>query len=212
MSTALRFDKLNQLTASNRKSIPYSKYFGEMVLTAEQRLQRISFAEEVEETMLFVFSLIEEMLVTDSMDEGYIESELRTMFEGIVASYIAIDAQTSRYISEFARNTLRTTLDHLDEEFYLSNDRAILIAENEANSVINHGEYMDAISSGATHKTWLDFGDQRVRMTHKEINGTTIPIDEPFVVGEGLMMFPKDTSLGAPTEEIANCRCSVTYQ
>lgn len=53
--------------------------------------------------------------------------------------------------------------------------------------------------------------DQRVRKTHREVDGETIPIDEVFLVGESLMRFPKDTSLGASAEEIVNCRCVVKY-
>lgn len=38
-----------------------------------------------------------------------------------------------------------------------------------------------------------------------------IDIFEPFEVGNSLMMFPKDHSLGAQVKEIAGCRCSLKY-
>lgn len=62
-------------------------------------------------------------------------------------------------------------------------------------------------------KSWQDVGDRRVRPTHKSatINNQHILINMPFVVGESLMMFPTDTSLGAQAKEILRCRCSAIY-
>jgi hypothetical protein len=84
-------------------------------------------------------------------------------------------------------------------------------AENEANSVKNYTDYRKAIEKGKTKKKWIDMRDKRERKTHLEVGGTVIPINEPFVVGNSLMMFPKDDSLGAADKEIINCRCSVKY-
>lgn len=53
--------------------------------------------------------------------------------------------------------------------------------------------------------------DRRVRHTHEMVDGETIGIYDAFEVGDALMMFPKDDSLGAGQEEIANCRCVVEY-
>ena len=53
--------------------------------------------------------------------------------------------------------------------------------------------------------------DERVRDTHAEIDGVTIPINDAFVVGNSLMDYPMDTSYGADLEEVINCRCGCIY-
>ena len=60
-------------------------------------------------------------------------------------------------------------------------------------------------------KTWVDFGDNRVRQSHVIVNGTTLPEDGIFNVGGSRLRFPADTSLSASTKEIINCRCSSQY-
>ena len=56
-------------------------------------------------------------------------------------------------------------------------------------------------------KTWHTACDSSVRGTHKEANGQTKPLNEPFIVGGSRLMFPGDTSLFADPREIYNCRC-----
>lgn len=64
-------------------------------------------------------------------------------------------------------------------------------------------------------KSWLDMRDKRVRPTHREAGrvygASSILVNEAFIVGGSRMMYPGDTSLGAPIREIANCRCSAQY-
>jgi hypothetical protein len=64
-------------------------------------------------------------------------------------------------------------------------------------------------------KSWLDMRDKRVRPTHVEAGrrygAASIPVNEAFIVGGSRMMYPGDTSLGAPVREIAHCRCSAQY-
>ena len=68
----------------------------------------------------------------------------------------------------------------------------------------------------ALKKSWLDLRDARVRATHLQAGRTyqaaPIPVNEAFIVGGARLMFPGDTSLGAPIREIAHCRCSARYQ
>jgi len=61
-------------------------------------------------------------------------------------------------------------------------------------------------------KTWWTMRDNMVRESHAAVHGVTVPFDEPFEVGDSLLMFPGDTSLGAGVEEIANCRCSPLFR
>jgi len=58
-------------------------------------------------------------------------------------------------------------------------------------------------------KTWACQHDDRTRVTHVKADGQTKAAHVPFRVGGSQLQFPCDPS--APIEEIANCRCYVTW-
>lgn len=58
-----------------------------------------------------------------------------------------------------------------------------------------------------TQKRWRCHHDDRTRKTHRDADGQTVPLDDPFHVGRDLLMYPGD-SMGSAGETI-NCRCSV---
>jgi hypothetical protein len=60
-------------------------------------------------------------------------------------------------------------------------------------------------------KSWITLRDNRVRATHHAAHGQTRLINEAFAVGSSSMMYPGDTSMGAPIREIIHCRCSAQY-
>lgn len=210
MNKALQFDELNVLS-ENRRSEPYEEYFDKMSISDKQKRLRIAFSEQMEEVILFCLSLIETMAENEEVDKEYIENELSEQYLAITAIYFAVDDYITDYVRQFSHDVVQSTFDHIKEEYYLSRDRAMFISECEANTSLNYKEYTDAIKSGKKYKTWKDIGDKRERRTHLEVGGTTIPIKELFAVGDSLMLFPKDTSHGASSKEIVNCRCSIQY-
>lgn len=98
----------------------------------------------------------------------------------------------------------------VNNNYWLSVDRAIIIAENEANTTFNLHDYEDAKELGFKFKTWITENDAVVRKTHKPLHEMTIPIDSLFAVGNSQMRYPKDALLGN-AREIVNCRCVVEY-
>lgn len=61
-------------------------------------------------------------------------------------------------------------------------------------------------------KRWKTRGDERVRASHRAMNGQTKPGDAPFVTPRGaLLMNPGDMSMGAGVSEVARCRCRAIY-
>lgn len=210
MNKALQFDELNVLS-ENRRSEPYEEYFDKMSISDKQKRLRISFSEQMEEVILYALSLIETMVENEEIDQEYIENELSEQYLAIAAIYFATDDYITDYVRQFSHDVVQSTFDHIKEEYYLSRDRAMFISECEANTSLNYKEYKDAIKSGKKYKTWKDIRDTRERRTHLEVGGTTIPIKELFAIGDSLMLFPKDTSHGASSKEIVNCRCSIQY-
>lgn len=204
-------DELSGVSEENMRSIPYDEYFGEMDLSEEEIEKRKQFSKEFEDVMLFIFALFSIMKQYENINKQYIIGQLHSRYSEVVLKYMEIDKYLDGYISDFSIETVDATIKHIDDPFYLSNDRGILISENEANGIFNYGEFSEAIRAGRKKKQWVDVRDRKERETHREVGGTVIPIEDTFVVGNSLMLFPKDTSLGAEMKELANCRCTVKY-
>ena len=57
-------------------------------------------------------------------------------------------------------------------------------------------------------KVWDAIGDRLTRPDHNSMNGQVVAFDEPFVAPDGSRLaHPRDATLGAPAEQIVNCRC-----
>lgn len=57
-------------------------------------------------------------------------------------------------------------------------------------------------------KQWFATLDDRTRKAHRELDGMTVPLDEPFINSVGEIMFPGDTD--ADADNYWNCRCTMT--
>ncbi|AHJ10702.1 putative head morphogenesis protein [Rhizobium phage vB_RglS_P106B] len=149
-----------------------------------------------------------------NLDERYFTRELRDKrFDRIVARAIAderrLPADTiDKIVTAYKNNALRY--------------RGESIGRTEAIQSLNRSEWeahMQAVDMGALRKGdvsrhWDSAGDSRVRWSHKRMdalyNEKGVGLDEPFVSPSGaIMMYPGDTSLGAPADEVIMCRCRV---
>lgn len=211
------YDELN-IRPNNRRSEPYKEYFSKMSISDKEKQERIAFSKQMEEVVLYILALIETTIESGETKREYIQTQFYDKYLDVIASYMLIDTYIKQYAVDITKQIIDTTFERLSSEdksitddYYLSNDRAMFISECEANSILNYRQYSKAVKSGKTKKTWIDVGDKRERETHLEVGGTTIPINEPFSVGDSLLMFPTDHSLGASADEIVNCRCSIQY-
>lgn len=87
--------------------------------------------------------------------------------------------------------------------------QADMLARTDLNSLANGASHAAAQLSGVGFKTWLSAGDEKVRETHQEADGQTVPLNATFTVGGEEAMFPGDSSLS--DAEAANCRCTCIY-
>lgn len=137
---------------------------------------------------------------------GYLSNERRDRrFDHIVTS--AIEAgkpvpqdELSKIVTRYQARLLQT--------------RGETIARTETTQALNHGrqtkmEDVAARTGGEVIKTWE--ATSGARHSHARADGQDRPLHEPFEVGGHQLMYPGDTSLGAPPDEVINCRCSVTY-
>lgn len=89
--------------------------------------------------------------------------------------------------------------------------RAATIARTEVLTASNEGSLRGAKATGLPMtKTWLTRLDGRERDSHRAMNGTEIPIDQPFMFDNAQMQKPGD--IGAPADEVVNCRCVLAYK
>lgn len=146
----------------------------------------------------------------ENLDDNYFTRALRDKrFDRTVEKAIRegkpLDAETiNKLVLRYKDNTLKY--------------RAESIARTESIQSLNRAEYeahkqavdMGAVNQGAMKRVWDSAGDSRVRWSHRKLDGQTVGIDEPFISPSGAkMMFPGDTSLGAPADEVVMCRCRV---
>lgn len=201
---------------SKNRSVPYKRYFGEMLLTNAEVKYRIRLAKALEGAFGHLFDFMSaQKEVGDPFDTLFlIAMTVQWVRDAIEGFGIDLDgiSYLPRYIEELSQEVVEATIKNIDDSYYLSDDRAKYIAENEANTIQNGVDFGTAVAEGKTEKTWHTMEDRYVRPTHADVDGVTIPIDEPFHVGNSLMMYPKDwETFEAGAEEICNCRCSVTY-
>lgn len=211
------YDELN-IRPNNRRSEPYKEYFSKMSISDKEKQERIAFSEQMEEVVLYILALIETTIESGETNQEYIQTQFYDKYLDVIASYMLIDTYIKQYALDVTKQIIDATFERFSSEdksitddYYLSNDRAMFISECEANSILNYRQHSKAVKVGKTKKKWIDVGDKRERKTHLEVGGTILPIDEPFSVGDSLLQFPKDTSLGASADEIVNCRCSIQY-
>lgn len=205
--TKLSFDELNSLSRSE-----YEEYFGEMGIDDDAKEDRVLLAMFLEDEFMRILSRIE-LSITNGVpyfmdsfslfEEAFVIAACMRM--GITEDMVRQQAQN------FANDVALSTFRHEDDPYFLSADRAVNMAKTESNAINNYGDLLDAKNSGKTKKTWNTIIDGREREWHKDVNRTTLPIEEPFDVNGELMMQPLDDTMGASADNIANCRCWLTF-
>lgn len=85
------------------------------------------------------------------------------------------------------------------------------VAQTGVTEAFNQGQ-TDSLNSRDSSewpitKTWVTMGDHRVRPTHVEADGQTVPYGSMFIVGGWPIKFPGE----GPPSEAVNCRCHLEY-
>ena len=235
------FDRLSALNTSNSsgtiRSIPINRYFNEMDLTPRQKKERISLANDIEDAMLFFFALViaqREYAYMAGISALDLKDQFRKRMEETVSRHTELTDELREYINEYVDDVTKTTTEHLEillalmgdtssvpdesekqrrqaEEFYLSDDRARLLGEEEANTIFNGVDFRTAKALGYKRKEWVSMKDNRVRLTHQEVDSRVIPINELFVVGNSVMRYPRDLKYSPSPKEYILCRCTIKY-
>lgn len=201
-------DKLNNLTRDNARSF-YDTFYDDLEISQEDKEKRKKLAEEIDEVYFWLFSYVAMLLAAGLTidEESLITSVEYRLYdlEDVNVRYV------SEHITRLATETVQTTVEHKDEEYFLSDERAINIAAGEAHTFYEYKELQDAWENGKTKKTWRAIIDKKTRKTHRELNGTTIPIPDLFEIDGSQLACPRDSEHGAELKELASCRCWLTF-
>lgn len=144
----------------------------------------------------------------EELDAGYFDRKLRDKrFDRTVAKAIRegkplaradVDRITGRYADRLLAH------------------RGEVMARTESIAALHAGQFEAArqlVESGKVRadqitKVWDATGDARTRPSHAAMDGQAVGLNEAFTTPGGFrMMHPHDASLGAPADEIINCRC-----
>lgn len=208
----LKIDELNTLQDGS-KSFDYADfiehYFDPMQISKKQKESRKKAANELMDIILYFLIWCDEF--PDKVQEESVQQSFVKRLEDTAYKYVDPDSYFMKYFPLFVSQVVDTTLSHKGEEYFTSVERAANIAVNESNSMYSHQAYADAKALGKTKKRWRTELDDKVRHTHREVEGQVLPIDVPFFVGNSFLMYPKDTSLDADPTELVNCRCVAEY-
>ena len=199
-------------------------YFGDMELPAKEKALRVRMAAEFETIVRKYLLALQTILVSArseqekdamiAMTAAAFSREYRRFFDQWYYRYYQAAEGTdpsgeearwrnnhSTQLSVWLANTARNT----PSGSVMSRLRTDI--RTEINAMCNLAVFLALADSGEKEKKWRSHHDELTRYTHAAADGQTVPINEPFIVGGYRLMFPGDTSLGAPPQEIVNCRC-----
>ena len=215
MAYTSSIDELNNLQTEQDKQ-KIRDYFEEMDLEPEEIEKRIGVANGLDNLYLMLFLLMSASATAGESvidDNEYWNDYLTRGYNDVLGEngYDTDDPMVSGRIDETVNEVLNTTYEHIAQSYYLSHDRAVMIASNDTNAFANYEQHIQAIKAGYTRKRWVAMRDRKVRHTHVWADGQEADIQKPFIVGGYEMLFPLDQSLGADAKEVVNCRCICTY-
>lgn len=138
----------------------------------------------------------------EARDKRFDGTVRRAMSEGRALNQAELDKVLGRY----SDNLLRLRGESVARTETLT---ALRAGQQES---IQQAMTEEGVQNNEVKKTWSSTGDDRTRDDHMDMDGETVPIDEPFELPDGsLVMFPGDVSMGADAAQIINCRCTAEY-
>ena len=219
MAKRTKIDELNILNSENvleetsEESFDYNDYiehyFDPMQISERQKRERIEEAEELFDAILLFLIWCEEN--PENVQREDTKREMENLYKEVIFQKVEPDDFIDIYVQFFIGNLVDVTTKNQGDEYFTSIERAINIACNEANSVVNYSEIQTAKKLGYSYKQWIAELDERTRIDHIGMNGNIIPIDAYFVFDDCEMLMPHDEVNGT-AKQCANCRCTLQFR
>ena len=167
--------------------------FGTRILTLDAKQSRF---ERIIQQYVLIYGSQKISLITNTTRRLITQIIATNIAEGIALPAIASQ------IKEFMRGAF-------------TRNRSRIIARTETHNASSYANHIITKEQNVPNqqKRWISTNDGRTRSHHSNLNGTTIPIDEDFIVPyRGInyrMSYPSDPR-GGPAN-IINCRCVLAY-
>jgi len=137
---------------------------------------------------------------------------------------VGLDSRRAGWVQNYRAKLLaegrpQSQIDRMAQQYSnkLLRQRGETIARTETLKALNAGrqEALDQLIENPNNdvqaqdvvRAWDSTGDARTRETHAAADGQVAAQGVPFTVGGYSMMYPGDSSMGAPPGETINCRC-----
>lgn len=134
-------------------------------------------------------------------DRRFDRTVMKALREGKPVSPVDVTKIVSRYsdrLLEYRGKTIALT----------ESLTALSVSQDEASRQLIEAS---GLRSDQIVKRWISRLDGHTRDTHVSMDGQKASLDEVFVSPSGARMrYPRDSSLGAPADEIVRCRCVVS--
>lgn len=143
--------------------------------------------------------------------DSFNETTQNQVAEALAAASVAtgedggdIDVVSKVYIASVLIKAVFNKLRTLRKSLII--DAAVLGPYNQG---LNDSAEAFARGDAQINKQWVSLKDERVRITHKQLNGDVVPVGSPFFVDGVPIRFPKDPL--APPGLTINCRCVLKF-
>lgn len=211
------FDELNVLWVGEMNLSPKEKYLRiAMITDFEMRLRQIFEKENQiinsglsEREILYAIALLTIPIINQyrSVAQNYYTQYVNLLASGGGSGLPEFDSWIKNHSVDMAKWIQQTTSENYNDSNIFSDDRIKTISRSEINALCELATLDSFYKNGYSKKKWICFVDGKERKSHNLANGQVRSLKEPFHVGNSLMMFPQDSSLGAGAKEIVNCRC-----
>ena len=109
---SLSFDEINKLNSTHR-AMPFDKYFGEMILSKNEKKNRITLADKLEYAFLDFFAFVVTLYEYGKIDSYSIGQKLLDGYKNVLISEgIEQDETVIAYMDRFAKQFASSTLMH----------------------------------------------------------------------------------------------------
>lgn len=152
------------------------------------------------------------MFAIDQLDiERAVEDVITELLGG--ARRHAAEIRREILAADSSADSLDEVLDRVEQAHRKGGNWLRLSGRTLANALRNEAAIRAAMALGCTHMQWVSRRDERVRASHRHVDGTVRRIDDEFQVGAWRLRFPADPAdLPASASVVFGCRCGLKFR